>query len=640
MPASRISRVVQQLHCAVLRQDGGGLTDGRLLEAFINHGDSAAFEALVRRLGPMVWGVCRRVLGNHHDADDAFQASFLVLVRKAASIVPREMVGNWLYGVARQTALKAKAAAARRQTRESQVVQMPEIGVEPDAAGDELLPLLDQELSSLTPKYRTVIVLCDLEGKTRKQAAQQLGCPEGTIAGRLARARTMLAKRLQRRGLIISGAALSLALSEKMARACVPVALMKSTIAAAQALAAAPTAAGLISGPVVSLMEGVVKAMFLKKLKTIMTVLLVLSAATIGGRFISTDMTAGQQIKADPPVVAAGKTGKKPNAPKTDLGRLQGVWSVVSGGGGAGAVPKESVFMVDGKRFCWQTSDGDLQGGLYLDATAEPKTIDLVSHQLTIEGIYELNGNTLRLCYEMGTDSFDTEAKRPHRFVADKRQVFIVLKRLHGPEVFPYRLADGSRAFPRIVEDDSKERPVQPPPRNLDAPQAPPAVKKPSSSRANGLGANLQQLELDDLPKVVPQVPRYQFHFGRTEVGKDGEKYIPDPICMTREGEFRAGYEVVLHDGRPIPLAGIRYAAGATKLKDGSLRLDVLVEKYEQKEAGKNERRVDSTSRRFIRVVRLNAEATFELDEFCETGKRTRLHVTVRPGDAPVEPPR
>src|SRR6202521_2307042 len=124
MPASQMSGVIQHLRRAVLLQDGWGLSDGQLLECFIKRREEAALAALVRRHGPMVWGVCRRVLRNHQDAEDAFQATFLVLVRKSASIVPREMVANWLYGVAHQTAIRVRATNAKRGGREKQVMVM------------------------------------------------------------------------------------------------------------------------------------------------------------------------------------------------------------------------------------------------------------------------------------------------------------------------------------------------------------------------------------------------------------------------------------------------------------------------------------------------------------------------------------
>src|SRR6516225_12073571 len=126
MATTGLSNVVQTLRGATLHQEGVGLTDGQLLERYVGSREHVAFAALVHRHGPMVWGVCRRVLRSHQDAEDAFQATFLVLVRKAASVVPREMVANWLYGVAQQTALKARATTAKRRTREKEVRAMPE----------------------------------------------------------------------------------------------------------------------------------------------------------------------------------------------------------------------------------------------------------------------------------------------------------------------------------------------------------------------------------------------------------------------------------------------------------------------------------------------------------------------------------
>src|SRR6516225_9442119 len=127
-----MGNAMDSLRRTVLAGCQADLTDGQLLENYLSRRDEAAVAALVRRHGPMVWGVCRRIARNHHDAEDAFQATFLVLVRKAASVVPREMVGNWLYGVARQTALKSRATAAKRQARERQVQQMPEPAAVPE----------------------------------------------------------------------------------------------------------------------------------------------------------------------------------------------------------------------------------------------------------------------------------------------------------------------------------------------------------------------------------------------------------------------------------------------------------------------------------------------------------------------------
>src|SRR5262249_31185632 len=156
----------------------------------------------------------------------------------AASIVPRGMVTNWLYGVAHQTALNARATAARRKGRERQVSEMPEPAVAEQDLWRDLQPLLDAEVSRLPHNYPALPVLCDLEGKTRKETARQLGVPEGTVAGRLARARTMLAKRLARRGIALSGGALAAVLSQEVASAGVPNMVVSATIKAASVYAA------------------------------------------------------------------------------------------------------------------------------------------------------------------------------------------------------------------------------------------------------------------------------------------------------------------------------------------------------------------------------------------------------------------
>jgi RNA polymerase sigma factor (sigma-70 family) len=267
----RANMVIEQLR-AVLLRDGAGLTDGQLLECFVARREGAAFEALVRRHGLMVFALCRRILRNHHDSEDAFQATFLVLARKAASIVPRETVGNWLYGVAYRTALKAKASAARRRARQVTVMQEPEAPL--DGTERDLQDLLDKELNSLPDKYRAPLVLCGLEGRTEKEAARQLGWPQGTLSGRLSRARAMLAKRLARRGVVLSLAGI---VAKDAASAGIPPLLLNSTI---QAGGIGQTAA--ISGNVARLTEGVITAMFFSKLK-VTALALVLAVGTVLG---------------------------------------------------------------------------------------------------------------------------------------------------------------------------------------------------------------------------------------------------------------------------------------------------------------------------------------------------------------------
>jgi RNA polymerase sigma factor (sigma-70 family) len=311
MATGRMSEVIQHLRRSVLLRDGAGLTDGQLLSDYLGRRDEAALASLVCRHGPMVWGVCRRVLRNYHDAEDAFQATFLVFVRKAASIASRELLAGWLYGVAHQTALKTRATAARRKGRERHVTEMPEPAVTGQDHWSDLQPLLDEELSRLPDRYRVLIVLCDLEGKTRKEVARQLGCPEGTVAGRLARARTMLARRLTQRGVVLSGGALAAVLSQQAASAGVPTSVASSTIKTASLLAAGRAAAtGAISVKVAGLAEGVLKSMLLTKVKGMIAVLLVLGIVTLG---TGTLLSRGQAV--EPP---AGGRDREP-ANRDDL---------------------------------------------------------------------------------------------------------------------------------------------------------------------------------------------------------------------------------------------------------------------------------------------------------------------------------
>src|SRR5882724_5371833 len=163
MSVSSMNRVMQRIR-QVVDTDDPCESDADLLGRFLSHSDSRAVSVLVRRHAPMVWGVCRRILFDHHHAEDAFQATFLVLLRKANAIKPRSMVGNWLYGVARQTALKARAMTMQRSTREKPMATVPDTA--PKASGDHpMLAFLDEELHRLPEKYRVALVLCDLEGK-------------------------------------------------------------------------------------------------------------------------------------------------------------------------------------------------------------------------------------------------------------------------------------------------------------------------------------------------------------------------------------------------------------------------------------------------------------------------------------------
>jgi RNA polymerase sigma factor (sigma-70 family) len=366
MATTPLSRVVGHIRRVALLQEAEGLTDARLVEAFLVRGEDAAFETLVRRHGPMVLGVCRRVLHDRHDAEDAFQATFLVLLRKASTIGKRELLANWLYGVAHRTALQTRKSARRQRTRERPVEDMARKQITcADDSIHAMLPLLDQELSRLPDNYRTPIILCDLEGKTRKKAAEQLGIPESTLSTRLTRARAMLAKRLARHGTILSGAAVALAVSQSMSAASVPPALVSSTVKIA-ALVVAGKAGAVISAKVAALTEGVVKTMLLTKLKTIAVVLLVIGVGTFGGGLLAQrtlgTLTSDEVLKgtASPKdaIVAGELASQEPKLRDTLRGHSYQVWSV--------------AFSPDGKTLASASIDRTIK--LWDVATGEEKT--------------------------------------------------------------------------------------------------------------------------------------------------------------------------------------------------------------------------------------------------------------------------
>ncbi len=281
-----------------LRAPVEGLADAQLLARFVTARDEAAFAALVRRHGSMVLGVCRRVLGNHADAEDAFQATFLVLARKAHAVRRRDTVGSWLYCVAHRTAQRARIMRGRRRAKECQVGPVPEPAAPPVEAHD-WQPVLDEELSRLPAHYQGALVLCDLEAHPRKEAARQLGIPEGTLSSRLAKGRKLLAARLARRGITLAGGTVAAVLAGSAAAAPVPAPLVGETAKAA-ALVAAGQLAG-VSPPVNALMKGVLTAMFMAKFKLVLG-LLVGAALTVGAGTLALPPAGAQNPPAPGPV--------------------------------------------------------------------------------------------------------------------------------------------------------------------------------------------------------------------------------------------------------------------------------------------------------------------------------------------------
>ncbi len=279
-------------------------TDRALLERFVGQRDGEAFAALVRRHGPMVLAVCRRLLRHGHDADDAFQAVFLLLVRKADLLRRPEQLGPWLHGVARRVALKARALAPRR--REEPLTDSPAAPAPDDLVWRDLRPVLDDAIRSLPAKYRAPVVLCYLEGMTQAEAARQLGCPPGTVATRLIRARDQLRARLVRRGVTLSAGVLAAALAGAT-EASVPPVLLKTIVRGLLSPSAIPS-------HVTALTEGVCRVMLMEKLRFV--VMALVAAAAVGALALGYRSSAGEPptpflIPQVVPVPAAekGETG-------------------------------------------------------------------------------------------------------------------------------------------------------------------------------------------------------------------------------------------------------------------------------------------------------------------------------------------
>ncbi|HLW64096.1 MAG TPA: sigma-70 family RNA polymerase sigma factor [Gemmataceae bacterium] len=259
-----------QLACGPARQGGrlsvapvAELTDAELLERFTRARDERAFALLVERHGPLVWSVCRRILGSAQDAEDAFQATFLVLVRRADSLQNPELLGSWLYGVASRTARKARAQAGRRQRQERQATPVA-TETEPtnDLAWRELRQALDEELEKLPEKYRLPLVLCYLQGLTNEEAARRLRWPSGSMSYRLARGREMLRERMERRRRLAPAGFFSLALVLGVGSGELSARLLEQTTQLAKtATASGPAAAVTISENVRALAEATLRSL-------------------------------------------------------------------------------------------------------------------------------------------------------------------------------------------------------------------------------------------------------------------------------------------------------------------------------------------------------------------------------------------
>ena len=282
MAKGQLDAVLHFLRRPFLTRAMAVLTDRQLLERFLQNGEEQAFTALLQRHAAMVLRVACRVVHNMHDAEDVFQATFLVLAKKAGMIRRRQARAGWLYQVAYHLALRVKAENAQRHAQERRSGMMLHAAPETSFDHDELRAVLDQELSHLPEKFRTPLVLHYLEGKSKRETAEQLGWSEGTVSGRLARARKLLHRRLLRRGFVLSAAGILTLLAENTATAFVSPILLRATIQAALVFAGSIPVASTIPATAVRLAEGLAKKMLLAKLKIATTVVLAVTVAVAG----------------------------------------------------------------------------------------------------------------------------------------------------------------------------------------------------------------------------------------------------------------------------------------------------------------------------------------------------------------------
>jgi RNA polymerase sigma factor (sigma-70 family) len=290
MAKQSLNGVLQHLRKVAAVQTYRGLSDRELLERFVAARDEAAFTVLIERHGPMVLGVCRRALPNFHDAEDACQAAFLVLARKAASVRKKTSLSSWLHGVACRLALSLKRDHARRKNRERGVDAPAPKDPAAEVSWREVQTILDEELQQVPERYRAPLILCYLECVTRDEASHQLGLSPGTLHGRLERARELLRERLIKRGLTLSAVMSAAALGETVAQAALsPTFVVSSTKAALLLAAGQPLTESLVATNVLALTQEVLKSMFLTKLKLVTTAVLCagLFAALIGPSFTS-----------------------------------------------------------------------------------------------------------------------------------------------------------------------------------------------------------------------------------------------------------------------------------------------------------------------------------------------------------------
>jgi RNA polymerase sigma factor (sigma-70 family) len=383
--------------------------DDVLLARFAARREQAAFAALVKRHGPLVLGVCRRVLRHEQDAEDAFQAVFCVLARKAGPIRRRTAVGGWLHAVACRIARKAKALQARRRMRESELPDVPAPDQPPEWVWRDLWPILDEEVSRLPERYRRPFVLCHLQGKTNEEAAAKLQCPVGTLSSQLTRARQRLRARLTRRGVALSAGMLAAALSRQTATAAVRLELSQTAVRTGCRYAAGRP----VAQPVADLADAYLTAQALTRWA--------IAGAVASAVLLALVLLLAFLLPRTEPAGAGAPAARPPLAPLGDQQRLQGDWKVHDVEMGGQHMPHERMgFAFAGDKIMMVFGPVRMEPMVYsLDPSREPKAIDVRHPAGAVwPGIYELNGDFLKVCLNEGAmkgrpTTFQTQPDAP-----------------------------------------------------------------------------------------------------------------------------------------------------------------------------------------------------------------------------------
>jgi RNA polymerase sigma factor (sigma-70 family) len=390
--------------------------DDVLLERFVRQRDEAAFEAILHRHGPLVHSVCRRLLYDPDDTADAFQASFLVLARKASTIGRRALLANWLYGVAYRVAARARKIRRKQHAREQAAADLNEYPALQNTMESTLTQELCEEVQRLPERYRVPIILCYLEGKTGEEAAKELHCPATTVKGRLALAREMLRHRLTQRGVTVTA---GLLVGHALAGPA-PAALLAETMKAASAFAAGIPAGG-VSAQVLALTKGVLRTMMLSRVKTVAAVLIAVAiVAGVGG--VAYRNYAGAKPAED----------KKVAKPKADKEAILGTWKVVSVEFGSKKNPegfefdllRKATMIFKKDKQITQIAGGQKEHDYKLDSTKKPKCLDIMDGDPATPAIYSLDGDKLTICFPSAGAS---ERKRPNKLATKEGDGMILL---------------------------------------------------------------------------------------------------------------------------------------------------------------------------------------------------------------------